>query len=258
MGQAVLHFNSNVEYPKIENGNILSLTCIYCTEEVLFEIPEYRLKLGPFPISLVSTHGDPSHNFSIEVLETREVKIVKRGDEQAKPMLQPVQQAKIPLKPEDHSHYQTISVLDVPVKPFSNDTPPIPEMHRYPHPAPNTPGESPIFPPPVQEEIKPSPKFSETVQKIPGTPVIKDRQDQAPLRRIKVLMQQLPLLTPEAIAGELSHIASELMQITNLYKVVSEIRNWAKDIHRMDWNDTQVRALTHQLKFWSEKFSQFK
>ncbi len=245
-----------MEIPKFEKENIVSVICKYCYEDILFEIPEYQLKMGPFPIHLVSSHGDPAHDFSIEVFENREVKIVKQEAHHANFTHQKVQQPEIPLLPEKRPQGETRPVLKVPIKTISMETPPLLEVHNFPHLAPNKPEESPAISPPDQPKNTPSPNFPDTIQENPAPQAIQENEDRDPIRQMKDLMQKLPQLTREEIAEEISGIALYFMQKSSLSKVASEIRNWSKDILRMEWNDTQVRALTHQLKFWSEKLSQ--
>ncbi len=250
MEQEVLHFNTFVESPKVERGNILSLTCVYCYEEVLFEIPEYRLKLGRFPLQLVSMHGDPPHRFSIEVFENHDVHIVRQDVDQGKLTSQSVQNPPIPTTPERPARGEDIPAVKVPMI-----TTPLPEVHSFPRFASNKLMESPQRFPSNQENNEPSPRFSETVQEIPESRVIQEKDEGGIISQINILIQELPRLTREEINEKISKIAPYFKQKPSLYKVASEISNWAKDINRMDWNDTQVRALTHQLKFWMEELS---
>jgi hypothetical protein len=93
------------------------------------------------------------------------------------------------------------------------------------------------------------------IQNIPETPLMGHNEASGQINRIRVLVQQIPRLTKEEVADELSHIISDFSGNPRFYKVVSEIRNWARDIRRMEWNDAQIRALTNQFRFWSEKLS---
>ncbi len=272
MGQQVYHINSIIEPPKFQNGNIVSVMCIYCYEDILFDIPESRLKLGHFPIQLVSRHGDPAHDLSIEVFENREIKILRKESEQKGPLSHLEQDAK-PSRPLEDSPRSVI----IPGEQALPNIPPIetsrpPEPHSYPHRDPVISEKAPPIPSFTQEMQQASTNFregdqskpkqlnppltAEGIKSLPQVTLFEGKKIIDPGIRIQTLMQQLPSLSQDEIAEELMQIAFTIADRPSRYKIISEIKNWARDLTRMRWDDKQINFLSHQLKFWIDKLDQ--
>ncbi len=262
-----------IVFPKIEEGNILSITCIYCYEEILFELPDYRLKLGPFPILLVSNHGNPEHEFAIEVHKNHEVKVVRRTEDQ--PKFKSIQVQEPVERPEGKNILKSTASAQL----FSMEVPRLPVVHSFLHPIPKISREVVVNPPsdqlkeipalivqktqdiparslanpPYKQTEEKSPLNVQKSQEIPSRPVIQDNINSKPSSQIKALIQKLPKLTQDQVAEELLQIAPYFKQKPIFFKVASEITNWARDISRMEWDDIHIHMLTRQLKFWNEK-----